>query len=332
MKINLIYILAFSFLFAISSCSDSYEDATSKHIYGESESPYLRIDQKATVATQIKFSVERLESYTVNLEDYSELFQEKMGMGVDEVLKGLNDGSVVFYNINTTRNHWNKAEKTKGNTGWYYNTAGGVVEESSDKKTASLEIDTANKALIVNPEENVMVGTSISFNVGFAINGPDYDDYVRFSFQVSYTDPTIVMLDITIPSGDYASYGIDINDYTETIALCFNMTVDELFDNLETNGGDIRLYVVNQQTGVWDVTSNYTANAPGYWMNNTGAVCNWGEAGFTLFAELNSADQMLYVGRAPEIPTGSEYIFSIGFRNKEDSSYFFRFIITAIMG
>src|SRR5690554_4735237 len=151
MKINLIYILAFSFLFAISSCSDSYEDATSKHIYGESESPYLRIDQKATVATQIKFSVERLESYTVNLEDYSELFQEKMGMGVDEVLKGLNDGSVVFYNINTTRNHWNKAEKTKGNTGWYYNTAGGVVEESSDKKTASLEIDTANKALIVNP-------------------------------------------------------------------------------------------------------------------------------------------------------------------------------------
>lgn len=113
MKRNIIYILAISLSFALSACSDSYEDATSKHVYGENESPYLRIDQEATITTNIEFAVERLESYIVNLEDYSELFQEKMGMSVDQVISGLSNGSVVFYNINTTRNHWNKAEKTK---------------------------------------------------------------------------------------------------------------------------------------------------------------------------------------------------------------------------
>lgn len=331
MKRNIIYILVISLSFTFSACSDNYEDATSKHVYGENESPYLRIDQEATITTNIEFAVERLESYIVDLEDYSELFQEKMGMNVDQVISGLSNGSVVFYNINTTRNHWNKAEKTKGSTGWYYNTAGGVTTESDNAKTASLDIDTNNKTLTVNPVENVMVGTSVSFNVGFAVNGPDYDDYVRFSFQVSYIDPTIVMINITIPAGDYASYGIDMNNYTETIALCLEMTVEEFLANMDTNGGNIRMYVVNPQNGVYDETSDYTANAPGYWIDNLGAVCNWGAVGFTTYAELNTGDQVLYIGRAPELTAGNKYTISIGYRNKENTNYFFRFIITATL-
>jgi hypothetical protein len=38
-------------------------------------------------------------------------------MTVDQVINGLKDGSVVFYNINTARNNWNKVEMTKGTTG-----------------------------------------------------------------------------------------------------------------------------------------------------------------------------------------------------------------------
>lgn len=331
MNKNLIYICVISLLSAFAACSDKYEDATSKHIYGENESPYLRIDQEANIATNIEFAVERLESYVVKLDDYSELFQEKMGMSVDQVINGLKDGTVVFYNINTTRNNWNKAEKTKGNNGWYYNTAGGVTTESDNTKTASLDIDTNNKTITVNPVENVTVGTSVAFNVGFAVNGPDYDNYVRFSFQVSYTDPTIVMLNITIPAGDYASYGIDLNNYTETIGLCLEMTVEEFLSNIDTDGGNIRMYVVNPQSGVWDVNSNYTANAPGYWINNLGAVCSWGETGFTTFAELDVNDKKLYVGRAPELTAGSKYSISIGYRKMDNTDYFFRFIITATL-
>ena len=35
-----------------------------------------------------------------------------------------------------------------------------------------------------------MAGTVLTLNVGFAVNGPDYDDYVRFTFEVGVTDPT----------------------------------------------------------------------------------------------------------------------------------------------
>ena len=331
MRRNIFYLFAVTLLFAFTSCSDSYDDATSKHIYGENESPYLRIDPQATVNNEIAFAVERLEPYVIHLEAYNELFQEKMGLTTDQVISGLQNGTVVFYNINTTRNHWNKAAKTKGANGWYYNSAGGVTAEADASKTAALDINVGDKTLVVNPIEGVAVGTSVGFNVGFAVNGPDYDRYVRFSFQVSYTDPTIVMLNITIPTGDYAAYGIDLNNYKETIALCMDMTLDEFLESIDTFGGTVRMYAVNPQSGVWDETSGYTANAPGYWMTNKGAVCNWGATDFTLYAELAAGDKMLYIGRAPALTAGSKYTLSIGYRDKVDTSYFFRFIITATL-
>lgn len=331
MRRNIFYLFAVTLLFAFTSCSDSYDDATSKHIYGENENPYLRIDPQATVNNEIAFAVERLEPYVIHLEAYNELFQEKMGLTTDQVISGLQNGSVVFYNINTTRNHWNKAAKTKGANGWYYNSAGGVTAEADASKTAALDINVGDKTLVVNPIEGVAVGTSVGFNVGFAVNGPDYDHYVRFSFQVSYTDPTIVMLNITIPTGDYAAYGIDLNNYRETIALCMDMTLDEFLESIDTFGGTVHMYAVNPQSGVWDETSGYTANAPGYWMTSQGAVCNWGATDFTLYAELSAGDEMLYIGRAPALAAGSKYTLSIGYRDKVNTSYFFRFIITATL-
>ena len=331
MRRNIFYLFAVTLLFAFTSCSDSYDDATSKHIYGENENPYLRIDPQATVNNEIAFAVERLEPYVIHLEAYNELFQEKMGLTTDQVISGLQNGSVVFYNINTTRNHWNKAAKTKGANGWYYNSAGGVTAEADASKTAALDINVGDKTLVVSPIEGVAVGTSVGFNVGFAVNGPDYDHYVRFSFQVSYTDPTIVMLNITIPTGDYAAYGIDLNNYRETIALCMDMTLDEFLESIDTFGGTVHMYAVNPQSGVWDETSGYTANAPGYWMTNQGAVCNWGATDFTLYAELSAGDETLYIGRAPALAAGSKYTLSIGYRDKVNTSYFFRFIITATL-
>ena len=327
----IIYAFIVSVCCMFTACSDSYEDDTSKHIYGEDESPYLRIDQEATVTTNIDFAVERLEPFVINLTDYNELFLEKMGLSTDQVISGLQNGSVVFYNINSTRNHWNKAATTKGSTGWYYNSAGGITTESDATKTASLELNANDKTLIVYPIEDIEVGTSIGFNIGFALNGPDYDDYVRFSFQTSYTDPSIVMLNVTIPAGDYSSYGIDLNRYKETIELCMNMTLEEFLANIDTFGGKIHMYSVNPQNGIWDDTSGYTANAPGYWMNSQGAVCSWGETDFTLFAELAAGDEVLYIGRAPELNAGSKFALSIGFRDTDNPAYFFRFIITVTM-
>lgn len=320
---------------SLFGCSDSYEDATSKHVYSESENPYLRVDVAATVTSNLEFAVGHFDPVAIKLTDYSDVFEEKMNMTVDQVISGLNDGSVVFYNINTTKNHWNKADKTKGSTGWYYNTAGGVTSESDDKKAVSLDFIPGEKALVVNAVEGTPAGTVLTFNVGFAVNGTDYDDYVRFVLNISVTDPSIILSSINIPEGDYNSFGIDFTQYADVINTCMGITVDEFLQNLDYNGDsgeatgkNIHMYVINPVSGVWDSTSSYTAESPGYWLNGSGAVCNWGDTGFATYANTKNKDKMLYIGRAPGFAAGTKFTISIGYKDITNENNFFRFIIS----
>jgi len=334
---NLTYILMGCFIFTFVACSDDIEDATSKHVYDENENPYLRTDADATVTTDMEFAVGHFEAQTVKLADYANKFQEKMNMDVDQVINGLKDGSVVFYNISISKNSWDKTEMTKGSTGWYYNSAGGITDDS-ESYIASLEIDKDAKTLIVNVNEQATAGTILAFNVGFAVNGPDYDDYVRFSFNVSVTDPSIIITNVTIPDGDYASAGIDFNQYAETIQICMGMNVQEFLDNLDYNGdtgeetdGNIHMYVINNETGEWDETSGYTAEKPGYWMNAEGAVCDYGVTGYSLYANTKNGDQVLYIGRAPGLTAGTKFTISVGYKDTTNENNFFRLIITATL-
>ncbi|MGV8094598.1 MAG: DUF4859 domain-containing protein [Mangrovibacterium sp.] len=333
---NLIYILMGCFIFTCVACSDDIEDATNKHVYSENENPYLRTDADAIVTTDVEFAVGHFEPQTVKLADYADKFQGKMNLDVDQVINGLKNGSVVFYNISTSKSRWDKTEMTKGTTGWYYNSAGGIT--AADAKIVSLEIDTDAKTLIVNAEEQAAAGTVLTLNVGFAVNGPDYNNYVRFSFNVSVTDPSIIITSINIPDGDYASFGIDFNQYAETIQTCMGMSVEEFFGNLDYNGdsgeatdGKIHMYVVNPTTLEWDATSSYTAEPPGYWLNAQGAVCNWGSTGFSLYANTKNGDQTLYIGRAPGLAAGTKFTISIGYKNTTNENNFFRLIIAATL-
>jgi len=338
MNKNLIIALFGCCILTLTACTDSIMDATSKHVYTESESPYLRVDTGAVVTKNIEFAVGHFTAQTIKLSDFSDKFQKNMNMTVDQVLNGLKDGTVVFYNISPTKNNWNKAAMTKGTTGWYYNSAGGICTLNDPARTASLDIDTSTKSLIVNINDTAKAGTVLSFNVGFAVKGPDYDKYVRFKCDVSVTDPTIVLTSISIPAGDYVTFGIDFNLYASTIQTCMGVSVKDFLANMDYDSatgnattGTTHMYVVNQTTGAWDNTSAYTADAPGYWLNDKGAVCNWGATGFSMFADTNIKDQMLYIGRAPALTAGTQYTISIGYKDKSKESNFFRFIITVTL-
>jgi hypothetical protein len=338
MNKNLIYALIGFWMLALTACNDSIEDATSKHVYSESESPYLKVDTAALVTQNVNFAVGHFTAKTINLSDFADKFQKSMNMTVDQVISGLKAGTVVFYNINPTRNIWNKAKMTKGTTGWYYNTAGGVCTAGDVAQTTSLDIDTNAKTLTVNVNDTAKAGTVLAFNVGFAVKGPDYDKYVRFLFKVSITDPSIILTSISIPAGDYVTFGIDYNLYASTIQTCMGLSVKDFLANLDYDSntgnptsGTIHMYMVNPKTGVWDSTSAYTADNPGYWMNALGAVCFWGDAGFSLFADTNSKDQMLYIGRAPALKAGSTFTISVGYKDKQKTGNFFRFIITVTL-
>ena len=59
MKKNILLALCCCSLLAFAGCSDDYTDATSKHIYGENENPYLKTNTNAQVTSNVARSEER---------------------------------------------------------------------------------------------------------------------------------------------------------------------------------------------------------------------------------------------------------------------------------
>lgn len=326
MNKNIVYAFLGYFLLMLASCSENPADATSKHIYGEDEAPYLKVNTEATNSVGLKFPIERLEPQYISLVDYAEKFHKLLGLTVDEALTGLTNSSVIFYNINPARLSWNKAPMTKGTTGWYYNTAGGITDSSNG--IATLELDKESKSLKVEVVEGAPVGSSITMHVGFALNGPDYDDYIRFSISLAVTDPGRIVVSETIPAGDYATFSIDFADYQEAIVACMDLSVKEFSDAVSDASGPIAMYIVDGE-GNWDKESSYTANGIGYWMNNQGRPCGWGATGCTYFIE--TGDACVNIGRFPGIASGEVHCIRFVYANKEDNSKFVEFIITATM-
>jgi hypothetical protein len=313
---------------AAASCSSDPMDATSKHVYGANENPYLKTNVAATVATSLDFAVGHFAPQTIALADYASYFTDNMGMTVDEVLAGLSNGSVVFYNINATRNHWDKTPPTKGSTGWWYNSAGGITSEGEG--LISVDIDAAARALVVNAKESAPAGTSFTFNVGFAVdNGRDFDNYVRFSVSIAVTDMSKIIVSCAIPAGDYASYGIDFAKYQEAIETCMGMTLAE-FDAAGNSPAttNIALYMVDLNTLAWDKTSAYTANGLGFWVTPDNVVTGWGSDS-AFFVETYPGG--VSIGRYPGLASGTQYRTRFVYAVMGDDEHYIEFIVTATL-
>ena len=95
MKKNILLALCCCSLLAFAGCSDDYTDATSKHIYGENENPYLKTNTNAQVTTNVALEVNGRHAYVLNLSDYTDKFEELMGMSVDAAVAGLDTKATV---------------------------------------------------------------------------------------------------------------------------------------------------------------------------------------------------------------------------------------------
>lgn len=233
MKKNILLAFCCCSLLAFTACSDDYNDATSKHVYGENENPYLKIDTEAQISATGALEVNGEHSYTVKLSDYAAKFEEKMGMSVDAVIDGLSTGETVFYPINTTRNQWLKTPYNKDDAGWYFNSANQPCAQDDAACRASVVLDKTNKELVFELSEGgITAGTVLALEVGFAKNGPDYDDYVRFTLNASVTDPTVAVATVALPNTNYTSDDILLTSIEENIAAVFEMTLDEFITAL----------------------------------------------------------------------------------------------------
>ena len=273
MKKNILLAFCCCSLLAFTACSDDYNDATSKHVYGENENPYLKIDTEAQISATGALEVNGEHSYTVKLSDYAAKFEEKMGMSVDAVIDGLSTGETVFYPINTTRNQWLKTPYNKDDAGWYFNSANQPCAQDDEACKASVVLDKTNKELVFElTEGGITAGTVLALEVGFAKNGPDYDNYVRFTLNASVTDPTVAVATVELPNTDYTADDILLTSIEENIAAVFEMTLEEFITAFDE--GTVKFYAADPTTGVWDTESAYTGEAPaGYWFDEAGKVC-----------------------------------------------------------
>lgn len=332
MKKNLLYICMALMATTVVSCSDDPMDATSKHVYTDDENVYLKTNTSATMSNTIAFSAGFIEAVTISLDDYEEEVEELLGMTVTEMLSGVSSGDIVYANIKASSGYWDKTEPTKGTTGWYYNSSGNVCEESS--AVASVELDSSNRALIVDSPEDTEGGVSISVNVGFAIdNGSDYDDYIRFNFSITVEDDAIIMESFTIPEGDYEAYEVLFSDHEDAIALCLDMTVEEFSEavyQFDDNGDyitddDMALYMVDSD-GNWITDASYTANGLGYWCESDGTPCTWGEDVCEYYVE--TWEGSVAIGRYVDIASGLENSTHFVYASRSDSSKYLEFILS----
>lgn len=326
MKKNILLAFCCCSLLAFTACSDDYNDATSKHVYGENENPYLKIDTEAQISATGALEVNGEHSYTVKLSDYAAKFEEKMGMSVDAVIDGLSTGETVFYPINTTRNQWLKTPYNKDDAGWYFNSANQPCAQDDAACRASVVLDKTNKELVFELSEGgITAGTVLALEVGFAKNGPDYDDYVRFTLNASVTDPTVAVATVALPNTNYTSDDILLTSIEENIAAVFEMTLDEFITAFDE--GTIKFYAADPTTGVWDTESAYTGEAPaGYWFDEgayPGVVC----ANFKPDSD-DVSKSCVKLCCMPETAVGKQYNCSFGFIDTTDATKFFRFVVT----
>lgn len=327
MKKNILLAFCCCSLLAFTACSDDYNDATSKHVYGENENPYLKIDTEAQISATGALEVNGEHSYTVKLSDYAAKFEEKMGMSVDAVIDGLSTGETVFYPINTK---WLKTPYNKDDAGWYFNSANQPCAQDDAACRASVVLDKTNKELVFELSEGgITAGTVLALEVGFAKNGPDYDDYVRFTLNASVTDPTVAVATVALPNTNYTSDDILLTSIEENIAAVFEMTLDEFITAFDE--GTIKFYAADPTTGVWDTESAYTGEAPaGYWFDEAGKVCAYPGVVCANFKPDSDdvSKSCVKLCCMPETAVGKQYNCSFGFIDTTDATKFFRFVVT----
>ena len=332
MKKSYIYILASMLAFAGVSCnSDDPSDASSKHKYAEGEAPYLRTNAAATSSLNMEFQMVKIDQpQYIYLKDYAPVFHKNLNMTVDEAIAAIENGSAVFYNINSSRQRWDLTEGTYGEYGWYYAANGlgtadnAVFTMNFDKDTKSIEI----KAVGVPP-----VGTMSTMDFGIALK-KDYafDDYVRFTVLASVTDPSKVVMSANIPAGGYNTFGINLKDYSDSFMLSMGMTADEVIKALENDQIDVYLCDADGNRVLADDGSRpgYTSGAYGYWLDPDGNITNWSGDGYPanlMFLEYGGNGVYNLGNSANSTPAGTQATVIFDFVSVDDPTSFLQFIV-----
>lgn len=272
---------------ALTSCEDDYEDATSPHVYGETENPPL----KGSDATNLVSSSVRMkqadagtEVTTIDLTQYSDKVQELLGMSLDQAISGINDGSVRFLPVNPNRRMWDKTAANAGDNTWAL-SAGGVVTADTSA-SATMQFIPSAKQVQIKLTSKATAGI-IPVTFGFVkTDDSAYSTNIRMQALVNVVDASVVDVDVTVPKGDYVTYPFKFSTIASNINFAFGETdLKNIASGLDTDNDVYDVYIMNADGTLSGGPGTYTANGAGYWLDQNMNIVSWGADGFALFIE-----------------------------------------------
>lgn len=291
-KIFFIAMVACAVFGTMTSCSDDYEDASSPHVYSETENPPLKGSDANMVSASIRMrqADAGTEVQTVDLSTYADKVQEQLGMSLDEAIAGLDKGTVRFLPINPARRVWDKTKPNAGDNKWYL-TSSGTVASSADEAVAIMEFVPAEKELKITLTDKAAAGI-IPVTVGFVKT--DVSSYpVNFRCQtlVSVTDASVADVAVTVPKGGYAATFFKFSEIAKNIEFAFGVTdLKEFAKGLDTDSPIYDVYMMDAQGNLNGGPGKYTANGAGYWLTQKSEIVSWGKDGYAMFIEPNNYD------------------------------------------
>jgi len=318
-------------LLGLQACENDYEDATSEHVYGPTENPPVKNNPDATVTASYDMYAGDTEPTSFSILPYADVIEEQLGVTIDELIAAIEKGTIKVCPINSNRNVWDKTPaNADGTYAWYLNTSGNICEANSEYIFATIEFDPTTKEFQFVLDENA--GGTVPLSIGFAVDGPNYNTHVRFTFTITAFDKSFVVKEIEIPAGDYSAYELMYADIAENIQYALGMTPEAFSAALDVEtGGSLKLYMIDHSTKMLVLDGTSTANNGGYWVNSSHEICSWGADGFTYFIEpwTDATDGSIAIGRAPSLEAGTTLDIKFGVSNA-DQSKTLTFYITAI--
>lgn len=306
-------------LVALPACEDDYSECSTPHFYGPNENPPLKGSDALNSNASMTIKMGDTEGHVLSLNDYADAIGERMGMSIDEVFAGLDNGKVAFNFVNPNRRVWDRTPANAGDNTWALSPSGIITDV--DKAAILVTFDKGARSLTYRLTENAPSGI-IPVVCGFAkTDDSSYPVNFRLQNLVTVADKSIVDVTGVIPTGDYAAYSVEMAEYADNIAYALGITdLQKLSSGLgDTEIRDYDLYLLKPSgERVGNPDGGYTANPPGYWADNNYDVCAWGAAGFTYFVEGDFYEEVatgdwqpradggaINIGRAPGIASGT---------------------------
>jgi hypothetical protein len=171
-------------------------------------------------------------------------------------------------------------------------------------------------------------GSTLEFNIGHLPGGPVVGDVYHIVEAMKYDTTSVAFVfNVTIAAAPPLEYPNTTVVGTQTFDLEEEINGDYVFDSIVIDAaaiqaaigiapGDATLYGLEPDDSLH--ITGFTANN-GYWYNNAGDVCSWGNDGCALFAEYVPGSQAVHVGQFPGgVEGGTTYTVRLAFVNPDN--------------